>query len=182
MRYAAQHAEGWAASMPKFIVSSFERAAHNALFGFAGQPADLVLSVLDPEAALPTDFVKGAALIGWNHLRHSRVDLYDTLDPVLDHGGVNEPLLAKLKDLALSVGESERVLVHCRGGVSRSPAVVIALLAMRAGSDWPLAEAAVMKFLQDNAKVRPNALLVSAADRLLGYAGKLEQLVCKHRA
>jgi hypothetical protein len=64
---------------------------------------------------------------------------------------------------------------------SRSPAVVIALIAMRAGADWTLAEPAVAAFLRENTNVAPNALLVSETDRLVGYAGKLDQFVRKHR-
>ena len=75
--HAAKREMG-AQQMPEFVVSSYERAAHQALFGFRGEPAHLVVSVLDPESDLPTDFVKRAMSIGWDQLRHSRVDLYDT--------------------------------------------------------------------------------------------------------
>lgn len=166
--------------MPKFIVSSYERAAHQALFGFRGKPANLVVSALDPDADLPTDFVKAAASIGWDRLRHLRVDLYDTLDPIPGRGGINESLFGVLKELAAGITEGENVLVHCKGGISRSPAVAIALLAMR-GADWPLIEPAVMSFLRENAHVVPNALLVSQVDRIMGFAGKLEELVRRHR-
>jgi len=56
---------GWAKAttgrdhiMPKFVVSSYERAAHQALFGFRGKPANLVVSVVDPDSDLPTDLWK----------------------------------------------------------------------------------------------------------------------------
>lgn len=139
----------------------------------------MVVSVLDPESEAP-DFGKGALLMGYDHQKHVRLDLYDTADPHSGRGGINEHFMDALKELAAGIGEDDLVLVHCKGGISRSPATVISLMAIRSGFDWPLAEATVSSFLKENAKAVPNSLLVGEVDRLMGYSRKLEYLVRQH--
>ncbi len=162
--------------MPKYITSSYEDATHLALFGFHGRPANLVVSVLDPDSDAP-DFRKGALLMGCDHQKHVRLDLYDAMDPTPSHGGIDEHFVDALKELAASIHEDDLVLVRCKGGISRSPATAISLMAIRAGLDWPLAKAAVSSFLKENTRAVPNALLVREVDRLMGYSGKFECLV-----
>jgi protein-tyrosine phosphatase len=51
--------------------------------------------------------------------------------------GTNESLFGVLKELAAGITKGENAVLPCQGGISRSLAVVIALLAMRQ-ADWPL--------------------------------------------
>ena len=63
------------------------------------------------------------------------------------------------------------VLVHCHAGMSRSPAIALAILA-----DWldqGHEEEAVRQLLKIARLCTPNKLIVEIADRLLGRHGKL---------
>lgn len=57
--------------------------------------------------------------------------------------------------------EEDRVLIHCRHGLSRSAALACALLYKRD-------PASVNRFLEDNPEVQPNPLLLLIADDELG--------------
>lgn len=66
----------------------------------------------------------------------------------------------------LALDGEKRVVIHCEHGMSRSPALALALLYRRNPDD-------VDAFLAQNADVEPNPLLLLFADEILGAKGDL---------
>ena len=69
------------------------------------------------------------------------------------------------------------ILIHCHAGLSRSPAIALAILARWFGQSHE--EAAVKMLLSIEPLSSPNSLIVALADELLQHKGKLVAAVKK---
>jgi len=168
--------------MPQFKVVPYKDALNASLWGFDGHPADWVISVLDPGTDAP-DFKRQARIMSYDHQQHVRFDLYDTLSPQPGGpGNVDKPFLQRMGDISTRIGKNDKILVHCMGGISRSPALAIALIALQSPMDWKVTEREVTAFLVANPKCSPNPILVAEVDRALRLKGNLSSLVGRHRS
>ena len=125
-----------------------------------------VVSVLDPEAMTPD---LGSSYAG-RHLRLSFHDLHEpepgaTLPAAEDIGG----LLQFLE----SWSPGELLLIHCRAGISRSPATAF----IAACSRWPsIPELEIARELRRAAPLaRPNGRMIGLADELMGRQGRMSE-------
>lgn len=66
----------------------------------------------------------------------------------------------------LAIDDEKRIVIHCEHGMSRSPALAIALLYKHNPDD-------VDAFLAQNETVEPNPLILLYADEILGANGDL---------
>ena len=130
----------------------------------AERAPESVLSLLEPEFSSP---YTGPAYAG----RHLRLDFHDVEIATWDE---NPPSVEDVRRILTFVGAWKRdapILIHCRAGVSRSPAAAyVAACALNPRVDEAeiaLALRAVAPF------VRPNAALVRLADAELSRQGRM---------
>jgi predicted protein tyrosine phosphatase len=136
----------------------------NALRDF--QPVKLI-SLLDPPLMPATpDLIERK-----NHLK---LELNDISAPTEGLILPNEEHIERLLAFGESWAPSERVLIHCWAGVSRSPAALLILLAQKN----PGREEEMARLVRSRAPhIRPNRRLIELGDRALGCQNRLTSAV-----
>ncbi len=90
--------------------------------------------------------------------------------------GPTEDDVRRIIELAQSLRSSTgKVLIHCEAGVSRSSAAALIMYAYWFGAGRE--REALERVLQQRSIARPNRLMVSLADQLLGRGGRLMEVV-----
>lgn len=97
-------------------------------------------------------------------------------DHVYGEYGPTEEDVQKIIELAESLRTSAgKVLIHCEAGVSRSTAAALIMYAYWFGAGRE--SEALERVLEQRPIARPNRLMVSLADQLLGRGGRLMAVV-----
>jgi predicted protein tyrosine phosphatase len=126
---------------------------------------ELIVSLLDPGWAFP-EF--GSAF----HDRHLRLRLHDVHS---SHDGQIAPATKHIDDLLVFVARWQRtgpMLLHCRAGIGRSPAVafITACFCSPHADEFEIAQA--LRIASPTA--RPNEVLVKLADEAMGRGGRMQ--------
>lgn len=90
-----------------------------------------------------------------------------------DKNAPNIDTINYLIEYAKSLPEDAKVFVHCSAGVSRSPAAAI-IMTLIEGYNVEIAVDYVFKLKQF---CSPNYIMISIADKIMGYEGKLLEAV-----
>jgi predicted protein tyrosine phosphatase len=85
--------------------------------------------------------------------------------------------LTQVLDFTRNLSDTDRLLVHCKGGQSRSPAIAIAIC-IQHGMTYREAFAHIATI---RPILLPNPLLIQHIDEHFGLEGKLVQLATAHR-
>lgn len=124
-----------------------------------------LVSIGEPHNELPIGFA--------NVARRLRLLFADHVDG--PYGPTAEDvrqIIALAESLRASTG---KVLIHCEAGVSRSSAAALIMYACWLGAGRE--REALSRVLLQRAIARPNRLMVSLADKLLGRDGRLVEVV-----
>ena len=105
---------------------------------------------------------------------HLRLACHDTNAESVQPGYPNDELARQLLEFWERCDPRGRVLIHCRAGVSRSPAAAIVLLAHSNPGDVELVVRVASEVLPH---ARPNVRLAEAGDRVLRLGGRLAAAV-----
>jgi len=139
----------------------------------AGAPvaaARRIVSILEPAAPIPPELAGRDA-----DLLALRFD--DVIEP---RGEYLPPAPADIERLLAFDAQHEpgdRLLIHCRAGISRSTAAFVILLAQRR----PGAEADIFEELRAIRPLAwPNSLMIALGDDLLGASGRLTRELREH--
>jgi predicted protein tyrosine phosphatase len=131
-----------------------------------------IVSILDPGTKSPVE-LRGFSAKTLTLTFYDIVEATPNYDVLPDRSHIEAVL-----DFDRAAIASDRLVVHCHAGVSRSTASFVALLAQRR----PKHEAAVFAELRS---VRPcswpNSRIIALADDILGTGGSLTRELRKHR-
>jgi predicted protein tyrosine phosphatase len=103
-----------------------------------------------------------------NKVRLLFLDRDDALGPREEH-------VRQLIEVARTLSTSDRVLIHCLAGISRSTAAAVILRAVILGPGRE--EEAVAAVMAQRSGAWPNRRMIAYADRLLGREGRLVSAV-----
>lgn len=123
-----------------------------------------VLSILDPDQPSPT-FEAQQLLLRFHDVSHGSGGARWIEPPMGGH-------VAKIIQFARDLVPTDRVLVHCAMGISRSPAATLTIVATLTGSA-EIAMAELRRLIPSGA-FEPNRRMISLADRQLRMRGALE--------
>lgn len=127
-----------------------------------------VIQITDPGSS--GDFPKSIPFE--NRLHLSFIDTFDSDSAE----GPNEELVRKLLLFAENIPNSaDEIVVYCRLGFSRSPAIVFILLCHKLG--YGNETEALRQTLKLKYRILPNFLLVKLADKILLRAGNMTRLL-----
>lgn len=159
---------------PKLLISSeFDLPENAALL----RPTHIVSVVFDPppEAEI--------LAMGWNGFWH-HVAIDDIAGPKSDE--VMRPAARQLCEIGRKLGASDRVLLHCHAGRSRSPAAAMLLdLVWEQEQRQYLPSTAITESiarLAGHERVFPNLALCRAGDETIGLAGRFTTAIEELRA
>jgi predicted protein tyrosine phosphatase len=117
-----------------------------------------ILSIAEPGYRNPTP-------VGIDSDRHHHLHFDDIVEAMPGYLAPSEQHVARIIDLAAKLTETDRILVHCQAGISRSSAAALIILATRN----PGQEPDVTRRLREKGPwFVPNRLMVDIADRLIG--------------
>lgn len=138
--------------------------------------AEQVVSLVDPDILFGE--VPYSASLGVAEENH-QVSFFDDCDNAYQRGGVFPPTLRQIREIFNFVRNDARVLVHCHGGMCRSPAVAIGLLIGRGIDPRTAVQTLFAQNLIDNegSYMEPNELILTYVDRLLGLDNTLVSIV-----
>ena len=127
-----------------------------------------VISVLDPSWAFPE--------LGPDYAnRHLRLSFHDVHTPTDEQVMPSREHICTLLRFLKARGGQESLLIHCRAGIGRSPAVAfIAACAASPGTDE---HAIALALRQASPLARPNQVLVLLADHEMGRNGRMHRAV-----
>ena len=137
---------------PRLSVTSLETA------GLDHDSYDVVISLVDPGTVLE-----------WSHPRHYLFFVEDCVDEV--QGAPDAAFLQALLEIDLAA--ADRVLIHCHGGYSRSPAAAM-LLAWRLGARIGAIEKGI-----NWRRAYPNRRILELGEALLATGGTLMTLAVR---
>lgn len=141
---------------------------HNAVRLSFRHRATHAISLLDPSAEIPW--------LGLVSPMHQVIRMLDIEDPEQEHAPTFDQVRTILEFTA-ALPDDSLLLVHCHGGVRRSTAVALAVLAQKQGMTSPEHLAASLRDVCEDPV--PNLLLAHHADCVLGYKGRLVDLALK---
>jgi len=122
-----------------------------------------ILSALDPG-----DHIKAPTFIK-DHLLLNFDDIEDTdskYSPKPEH-------VAEILEWTHALKDSDRLLIHCWAGISRSTALALAVWIQKHGKDYD----AAAKWLKETRPIAcPNRLIAGYADEILGCDGELHRI------
>jgi len=102
--------------------------------------------------------------------RHYHLNFDDIVESVAGYVEPSEAHVRSIIDLGAGLADTERILVHCHAGISRSSAAALILLAIRN----PGHERDIASLLRaEGPWFVPNRLMIEIADRLLGRGAVL---------
>jgi predicted protein tyrosine phosphatase len=137
------------------------------LDGFAQAGVSDVLSILDPEQAVPDSFQR------YSPHRRTTMRFHDVVLPADGQTMPERGDVRRILDFGMSLGaarDASHLLVHCYAGVSRSTAATAILIAQAN----PGREEEAFAALHDiRPRAWPNSHMVALADELLARRGRL---------
>lgn len=96
---------------------------------------------------------------------HHHLNFDDIVEAIPGYVEPSEQHVGSIIDLAAELADTDRILVHCQAGISRSSAAALILLAVR-NPGHERDTAALLR--REGPWFAPNRLMVEIADRLLG--------------
>lgn len=143
---------------------------------------ELVVSICDPSSSVEEGII-ARALSARRETQVIRLRFHDISDRVK---GGETPGHHHLAELFTRLGRApapRRLLVHCHAGISRSPAIALATIGFLARrsrpADTALADEMVERMLEAAPICLPNAAIVSLADSMLGFEGRLSSSLAR---
>lgn len=125
------------------------------------------VSIIDPDQECPS-FEGDHLILRFHDVSHG----YSSRGPIQPPFGGH---IHRLIEFARGLVPSDRVLVHCHMGVSRSPAAVLIIATALTGSADKAMEA--LRAAVPSELYEPNPRMISLADRQLRMRGALEKLI-----
>jgi predicted protein tyrosine phosphatase len=125
----------------------------------------------------PTWIVTLRAMSGDVVGAHHLYVVVDDVTTVTDERHPTSTHLQQVLDFTRDLTDTDRLLVHCKGGHSRSPAMAIAIC-MQHGMTYREAFAHVAAI---RSALLPNQLFIQHIDEHFGLNGKLVELAKEHR-
>jgi predicted protein tyrosine phosphatase len=117
-----------------------------------------ILSIAEPG-------YRNATPAGFDPERHHHLNFDDITEPIPGYLEPSEQHVASIMELAGELTDSDRILVHCQAGISRSSAAALIILATRnPGHEREIAR----RLRAEGPWFVPNRLMVNIADRLIG--------------
>jgi predicted protein tyrosine phosphatase len=128
---------------------------------------DRILSIAEPGFRNPTP-------AGIQNDRHHHLNFDDIVEALPGYLEPSEQHVGEIIDLAVKLADTDRILVHCQAGISRSSAAALIILSARN----PGHERAIAAQLRaEGPWFVPNRLMVEIADRLIGRGPLLSAAV-----
>jgi predicted protein tyrosine phosphatase len=119
---------------------------------------DRILSIAEPG-------FHNATPVGIISDRHHHLHFDDIVEAVPGYLEPSEEHVGSIIDLAATLADTDRILVHCQAGISRSSAAALIILAVRnPGQERDIAA----RLRAEGPWFVPNRLMVEIADRLIG--------------
>lgn len=149
----------------------------NELHNFENQNVTHVISLLDPGMPDPEAFKAFGTHIRTTHRFHDIIDYEASL------------VLPSLKDVVTTLAFADKyltnpsethLLIHCHSGISRSPAILVAILALTNPSACEDELFLHLRMLRP--KAWPNSLIIRHADQILNRNGRLIDVLGRHYA
>ncbi|GHE73014.1 protein-tyrosine-phosphatase [Camelimonas fluminis] len=126
--------------------------------------ATAILSIVDPDTALPCF----RASRRWTLTFHDVDDSFDNLPGII---APSEHHIRAIITYARSLAASDRMLIHCHAGISRSPAA--ALIALAGITRCAATAMSALHRIVPADCIEPNSRMLQLADTLLGMEGAL---------
>jgi len=124
---------------------------------------DRILSIAEPGFRNPTP-------AGMQSERHHHLNFDDIVESLPGYLEPSDHHVGEIMDLATRLLDTDRILVHCQAGISRSSAAALIILSVRN----PGHERAIATQLRaEGPWFVPNRLMVAIADRLIGRGSLL---------
>lgn len=148
--------------LPEIRISSLKRVAEEC----RQWRATHVVSLLDPDIQ-----AENLPMLS-RHVNHDRFFFYDE-----DESSGGRQLEVRLESILTCLWKdalrqrSNRLIIHCHAGASRSPALLYILLCQAMGNARE--EDAFARLLQVTNKPWPNRQMIASADQMLGRDGKM---------
>ncbi len=129
-------------------------------------------------AELRPDRILSIAAPGHRHVtpagidpkRHHQLNFDDIVEAVPGYVEPSERQVIEIIELAAGLADTDRILVHCEAGISRSSAAALIMLATRnPGHERDIA----IRLRAEGPWFAPNRLMVEIGDKLLGSGGAL---------
>src|SRR5262249_22512053 len=106
--------------------------------------------------------------------RHHHLNFDDIIEALPGYLQPSEQHVASIIRLGSELNETDRILVHCHAGISRSSAAALIMLAVRT----PSRELEIATRIRAEGRwFSPNRLMIEIADRLLGKGSTLSSAV-----
>ena len=97
--------------------------------------------------------------------RHHHLNFDDIIEAIPGYVEPSEQHVGSIIDLAAELTDTDRILIHCQAGISRSSAAALIMLAARnPGHERTIAA----RLREEGPWFVPNRLMVDIADRLIG--------------
>ncbi len=146
-------------------IAVFTSSREEAWRKFLRYTPEVLISIGDPEGEIPSPLDKASVPL-------LRLEFYDHTDPNPSNLG---PQPHHVEQILKSTQTSDRVLIHCHAGVSRSTAAAYITLTQRLqDEDW-----ALELLLSENTLAKPNPLMIYWADQILGSSMLLRLMRAK---
>lgn len=151
--------------LPRITIASFDLA--HTLLGLSERNFHHVISINDPETRPPETLAGHSARSLVLHFH----DIIESRRNCLTAPSQDD--VRQIIRFAHSIDAEHEVLIHCAAGISRSSAAALTVLASKLKPSKTNAKKAIRAVLEAKSSIYPNSIMITHADKLLGYKGDL---------